>query len=217
MTIPVRILRILKNELCEYVLTNDPTKKLKVAPLDDERISNDDLVISIGTTEIQSINGLRGIDTQKWYRNIVMHDLKFDTKDLLSYAPELARTVSGKLPINSLHNNRYNNIPGLNELLTNEFDDIISNTIKKDRQRRIYTSLEDVINQNFNKSKEMLNIAYLSENQIDLKALEAYLKNIFESNSNALNPKNSKSDYRTNLRRLIRIYDYLKGKEKALD
>ena len=217
MSIPVRLLRVLKDELYLYTLTNEPTKNIKVAPLDDERVSNDDLVLSIGTTEIPSIDGLRGITASQWYRNIVMHDLQFKDKDLLSYAPYLARSESGKLPINSLYEKKYNNIPGLNNLLVNDFDDIISNTIKKDRPKRDYSSLEDVFKKGFDQNKEMLNMAYLTENQIDFKRLETYLKNIFVKDKDALNIEHSRSDYRTNLRRLIRIYDYLKGKEKTFD
>ena len=164
-----------------------------------------------------SIDGLRGITASQWYRNIVMHDLQFEGKDLLSYAPYLARSESGKLPINSLYEKKYNNIPGLNNLIVSDFDDIISNTIKKDRPKRGYSSLEDVFKMEFDKNKEMLNIAYLTENQIDFDTLETYLKSIFEKDKDALNIEHSRSDYRTNLRRLIRIYDYLKGKEKTFD
>lgn len=38
MKIPVRLLRILKDELYLYTLTNEPTKCMKVASIDDERI-----------------------------------------------------------------------------------------------------------------------------------------------------------------------------------
>ena len=117
----------------------------------------------------------------------------------------------------TLYEKKYNNIPGLNNLLVNDFDDIISNTIKKDRPKRDYSSLEDVFKKGFDQNKEMLNMAYLTENQIDFKRLETYLKNIFVKDKDALNIEHSRSDYRTNLRRLIRIYDYLKGKEKTFD
>ncbi|MEF2608544.1 MAG: hypothetical protein U0M88_02765 [Faecalicoccus sp.] len=112
----------------------------------------------------------------------------------------------------------YHQIVGIaNNLIVSDFDDIISNTIKKDRPKRGYSSLEDVFKMEFDKNKEMLNIAYLTENQIDFDTLETYLKSIFEKDKDALNIEHSRSDYRINLRRLIRIYDYLKGKEKTFD
>lgn len=58
----------------------------------------------------------------------------------------------------------------------------------------------------------MLNIAYLKKEQINLIELENYLKTQFEQDNDILS--NSKQTTRTNLRRLIRIYDYLKGESK---
>ena len=60
--------------------------------------------------------------------------------------------------------------------------------------------------------KQMLCIAYLKKEQISLIELENYLKTQFEKDNDIL--KNSKPSTRTNLRRLIRIYDYLKGESK---
>ena len=58
----------------------------------------------------------------------------------------------------------------------------------------------------------MLNIVYLKKEQINLIELENYLKTQFEQDNDILS--NSKQTTRTNLRRLIRIYDYLKGESK---
>lgn len=211
MKIPVRLLRILKDELYKYTLTNEATHNLKVAPLDDERVANDDLVISIGTTETISLNGLKGISVDQWYRNIVMNDLEYDDKDLLSYAPELAKQVSGVLPINSLYQSKFKDIPGINKLIRNDYEEIISKTIKDMRHRHTEKSIEEILEKKLGTEKEMLAIAYLKEDQINLKCLEKYLKSLFEKNGDIL--KNEKPAFRTNLRRLIRIYDYLKGKK----
>lgn len=65
MKIPVRLLRLLKDELYLFTLSNEPTANIKVAAIDDDRVSNDELVISIGTTETISIDGLKGISTDQ--------------------------------------------------------------------------------------------------------------------------------------------------------
>ena len=58
-------------------------------------------------------------------------------------------------------------------------------------------------------------IAYLPEEQFDLNELESILKGLFERDKNIL--QNSEAATRTHIRRLIRIYDYLKwGKVKEL-
>ena len=124
MKIPVRLLRLLKDELYLFALSNEPTENIKVAAIDDDRVSNDELVISIGTTETISLDGLKGISTDQWYRNIVMHDLRYNTEDLLDYAPTLAKQVSGKLPINSLYEDKNKKIEGIDKLLVKDFEEI---------------------------------------------------------------------------------------------
>lgn len=213
MKIPVRLLRILKDELFLYTLTNEPTKNIKVASIDDERVANDELVMSIGTTE--TLNGLKGVTSNQWYKNIAMHDLNYSVEDLLSYVPELAKQESGKLPINSLYQEKHMNIEGLNKLVVFDFENIISKTIKRERVRHPQKSIKDILKQNLDTEKEMLNIAYLQENDICLEDLEEYLKSIFIKEPDILIDYEPRG-VRTNLRRLIRIYDYLKGKQKPL-
>lgn len=214
MKIPVRLLRILKDELYLYTLTNEPTKCMKVASIDDERVSNDELVLSIGTIETVPLNGLKGISTDQWYRNIVMNDLDYSAKDLLTYAPELAKQVSGTLPINSLFEDEFSDIIGIEKLIIHNFDDLISNTIKKNQYKYDETSIFEVKSKGYEIEKEMLAIAHLDEDQINVNDLENYLKHFFNEDNDIL--RNSVTSFRTHLRRLIRIYDYLKGKQKNL-
>lgn len=212
MKIPVRLLRLLKDELYLFTLSNKPTENIKVAAIDDDRVANDELVISIGTTETISLDGLKGISTDQWYRNIVMHDLKYDTKDLLDYAPTLAKQVSGILPVNSLYEDKYKKIEGIDKLVVKDFEDIISKTIERARNRHPQINIENILKEIPDIDKQMLNIAYLKKEQINLIKLENYLKTQFEQDNDVLS--NSKQTTRTNLRRLIRIYDYLKGESK---
>lgn len=56
-------------------------------------------------------------------------------------------------------------------------------------------------------------IAYLEEEQLDIDELENVLKEIFEGDVNVL--QNDDANERSDIRRLIQIYDYLKwGKIK---
>lgn len=216
MKLPVRLLRHLKDELYEYTLTNQPTNNIKVATLDDDRVSNDELVLSIGTvdfTNVIGINGLKGITTAQWYKNIVLNDLEFDNETLLSVAPNLARQNSGKLPVNSLVLTSEQKML-VGKLYIDEFDTLISNTISKERSKHMeIQSIEDVLNLELSSiEKECLYMAYLNEKQIDFYLLDNYLKDIFKNQPEIL--ENASSLTKTNLRRLIRIYDYLKSKNK---
>ena len=58
-------------------------------------------------------------------------------------------------------------------------------------------------------------IPYLTEDQFDVDELEQVLKEIFMNDIDIL--KNVSATVRSDIRRLIRIYDYLRwGKEKEL-
>lgn len=215
MKLPVRLLRHLKDELYEYVLTNQPTKNIKVASLDDERISNDELVLSIGTIDTSDyvgLKGLKGINTAQWYRNIVLDDLEFDNNTLLSVASDLARQNSGKLPINSLVSTEEQKSQ-FDRLYIKDFDSLLSKTIKDNKEKhKELNSIENVIDLKLGRiHKECLLISYLDEEKIDLDKLEDYLRNIFESDPDIL--ISGSNETKTNLRRLIRIFDYLKGKK----
>lgn len=141
-----------------------------------------------------------------------MHDLRYNTKDLLDYAPTLAKQVSGKLPVNSLYEDKYQKIEGIDKLVVKDFEDIISKTIERARNRHPQINIENILKEITDIDKQMLSIAYLRKEQINLIELENYLKSRFEQDNNILS--NSKQTTRTNLRRLIRIYDYLTGENK---
>lgn len=141
-----------------------------------------------------------------------MHDLKYDINDLLDYAPMLAKQVSGILPVNSLYEDKYQRIEGIDKLLVKDFEDIISKTIERARSRHPQIDIESILMEIPDIDKQMLCIAYLRKEKINLIELENNLKSRFEQDNNILS--NSKQTTRTNLRRLIRIYDYLKGENK---
>ncbi len=141
-----------------------------------------------------------------------MHDFKYDIKDLLDYALTLAKQVSGKLPVNSLYEDKYQKIEGIDKLVVKDFEDIISKTIERARNRHPQINIENILKEITDIDKQMLSIAYLRKEQINLIELENYLKSRFEQDNNILS--NSKQTTRTNLRRLIRIYDYLTGENK---
>ena len=76
-------------------------RSLRVAALDDIRVSDEELVLAIGKVSDLGLKGLSGIDSNEWYRNIVINDLEFTADELLEHAfPKLLKQNSGKLPVN---------------------------------------------------------------------------------------------------------------------
>jgi hypothetical protein len=212
--LPVKILRRFKQELYDFTITitNMPTANLRVAALEDNRIDDEELVLAIGKVSDLGLKGLSGIDGNEWYRNIVIEDLDFSADELLEYAfPKVWKQNSGRLPVNKYLANATKDFPECKELANiQDFDKIISHTIKNNRNcLGEYTSVKQIWNQEKNNLERATRlIAHLEEAQIYVNELEEVLKEIFEEDVNLL--QNSKSPIRTNVRRLIMIYDYLK-------
>ena len=68
--LPVRILRRFKQELYEYTITAKPTGNLRVASIDDTRLSDEEFVLAIGKASAFGLKGLSGLESNEWYRNI---------------------------------------------------------------------------------------------------------------------------------------------------
>ena len=210
--LPVRILRRFKQELYEYTITAKPTGNLRVASIDDARLSDEEFVLAIGKASAFGLKGLSGLESNEWYRNIVLDDLKYTADELLEYAfPKLLRQNSYKLPANKYLAEATQEFPQyIDQIKKQNFDSIISKTFKDNRQALgHYSSVVEIWgNECDNLERATRLIAYLPEDQIDLSELESVLKGLFNKDRNIL--QNSDTTTRTNIRRLIRIYDYLK-------
>lgn len=209
---PVRILRRFKQELYNFTITNVPTANLRVASIEDKRVADEELVLAIGKYNDFGLKGLHGIEANEWYRNIITGDIDFTADDLLEYAfPKLIRQNSGRLPLNKYLSEAKGDYPECREAAKKQdFDFIISTTIKKNRQcLGSYSSVMQI----WNNEKQSLEratrlIAHLPEEMMDVEELENILISLFEEDISIL--QNPKPSIRTNIRRLILVYDYLK-------
>lgn len=214
--IPAKILRYYKNELYNFVVTNEPTNTIKVGNIEDERIKDEELVMAIGKVQEVAFEGLKGFSANDWYRDIVMNDKRFKADDILTYvAPKLLKSSSNKLPLNkylSESTNRYEELEKI--ALQNDFDNIISKSIKDGRRRMQYNSVKEIwkiYNNDWIRALEK--IAYLTEEKIDIDDLEKVLVYILKKDNDILESKNDM--LKSNLRRCIKIYDYLRYRNKV--
>ena len=214
--LPVRILRRFKQELYDFTVTNMPTASMRVASIEDDRVKDEEFVMAIGKYSDYGLRGLHGLKADEWYRNIVIQDIEFSADDLLKYAfNDLMKQNSGRLPVNKYLSEASDKYPECIELARKQnFDYIISATIKKNRNKLgDYKSVMQIWKNEKTSVERATNlIAHLKEEDINVDELESVLKEIFENDVNVL--QNSKSAVRTNVRRLIMIYDYLKWGNK---
>lgn len=215
--LPVRILRRFKQDLYNFTITNTPTANLRVASIDDVRLEDEDLVLAIGKANELGLRGLSGIDHDEWYRNIVTEELDFTADDLLEHAfKKLLSQNSGKLPVHKYLSEAKHSFPEAAAIAEKygTLNSIISNSIRNNRHRLgKYTSVKEIWQgERHNIAKAMELIAHLEEHQINLDELETVLKMVFEEDINIL--RNIGQTGRTNIRRVIMIYDCLRWKSK---
>lgn len=214
-TLPVRILRKLKQELYAYVITNVPTAALRVASLEDKRVSDEELVLAIGKASQLGIRGLSGINGNDWYRNVVIGDLAFTADELLEHAyPVLIKQNSNRLPLNkylALAVNKYPECEEMAEKLT--LGEIIPHTIRKYRGCGEYHSVLEIWKMEGRKIERATRlISQLNENELNVDELEAVLMHLFRDRNVLECVSNTDRSF---IRRLILIYDYLKWGKKA--
>lgn len=214
--IPTKILRYYKDELYNFVISNEPNNTIKVGNIEDERIKDEELVMAIGKVKEVAFDGLRGFSANEWYRDIVMNDKRFKTDDILEMiALKLQRENSNRLPLNKYLSESSKKYEELEKIaLENDFENIISKSIKNSRHRVKYNSVSEIWKENNNNWAHALDkIAHLEEEKINIHELEQILVEIFKKDNNILESENG--SLKSNLRRAIRIYDYLKyGKNK---
>lgn len=214
--LPVKLLRMFKQEFYNYVLTNTPTANMRVAGIDDTRVEGEELVLAIGKVTDFGLKGLKGLTYNEWYRDIVMDDLDFTADDLLEFAYPYLIGQYNRLPLNKYLFMASKEFPKCqSDADANDFEKIISNSIRRNRyriqipERSIRSILSD---KQLSFEKRTFFIAHLTEDEINVDDLEEYLKSLFAKNPDVL--ETALSAEKTNLRRIIRLYDYLKYGKK---
>jgi hypothetical protein len=208
--LPVKLLRRFKEELYTYTLTSVPTSNMRVASIEDNRVDDEDLVIALVKPGEIGLRGLSGITGNEWYTDIVMGILDFSADDMLTHAyPKLISQNSNKLPVFKYLKNakgEFNELKRIASMQT--FDDLISNTNKKQRKNMNSMTIKSIWESNASEKKKVRQIGCLEENQIDIDYLEKILVDIFTKDSNFL--EHVDSSIRSSYKLLIRIYDYMK-------
>lgn len=211
---PVKVLRRFKDDLYHFVLTSEPKATMRVAPLDDERIDEDTLAITIGLTSTGYYGLARAVDSEQWYRNIILHDLQYSADDLLEYVYlELAKQNSWRLPVWYYLGLAKQDYPEVVDHAPKDYSDIVSkDSIDRNRSAIKSRTMKEVWEQEkHNLSKAVRLLGFLPFDKVDADDLEQILKEIFDNNPNYI--ATAEVADKSNIRKLVRIYDFLKYKK----
>lgn len=212
---PVKLLRRFKDEIYTYVVTTKPGAMLKVAKLDDPGVNEEQIAISIGVNQ-QGMEGLYSyITANVWYRGVVLGDIEncgYTIDDIIKYRYSALKRDNHTLPVYRYLSEAEEEYPEIYDGAEKSFDKIASNTcVKRRKQTSSYQDMKALWEKQRNNAKNVYNLlCCLPEEKMDVDLLEEILKEFFSDNPNALDV----SDAATDVRRLIRMYDYLKWAKK---
>lgn len=213
--LPVKILRRFKDELYTFALTKEPGTTMQVASLDDRRIDENMLALTIGLAQTGRYGLARAVNSEQWYRNIVLQDLPYTIEDMLEYVyPELAKQNSWKLPVwFYIHHSKKTSVLAESKAPHSYSEIVTGQTIQRNRTAaagrnamQIWTAEKS----NFSRALRIL--GNLPETSVSVDDLQTILEEIFGENSNVISSLTSQD--RSALHRLIRILDFLKYGQK---
>lgn len=212
---PIKLLRRFKDEIYTYVLTNKPGALMKVAKLDDPSINEEQLAISIGVSQ-PNIAGLYShITANVWYRGVVLGDIQscgYTIDEIIKYRYSALNRDYHTLPVYRYLSEAEESYPEILDAAQKvSFDKIASNTcVKNRRNTQNYPTMRAFWDEKKNTNRAYNQLCWLPEEKMDVELLEEILLDFFKDDPNALDTSTEATD----VRRLIRMYDYLKWRKK---
>lgn len=212
---PVKLLRNIKKDMYNLALSEEPSDKVMVNLPHNELLKDEynkiEYVFGFGVIELAK-KGYTSPTSQEIYYDVVLDTENYDSDSLLLHSiPELQK-MYGDMPrfkyINSAKETTIDFVKN-NYKPINNFEYFLNNTLIN---RHIKEQTISEVLQNYDDPKSQIyNILSLEESQFDLTVLYDYLFNLMSNDSTLLNDEQDKS-FKTNLRKLIKIYDWMKFK-----
>lgn len=218
-----RFLKMIKDDIYNIVATNTPSGEIiALANIDDSYLDKVEFVVGVGLKKLAAL-GIAGIEAVDIFKDVVLNSHGFqEFHDFLTILvektiPRELKATSNSLPIfKYISHFNYANLPETIQRYVNNhrtFDTFLNNTLLKIKNRRQpYSSIDVVTSQNYPLNKELYELAFIDESNIDLDSFESYLRNILSLHKDVL--INTEANISSNVRRLIKMYDWLKyGKD----
>ena len=207
------LLRNLKKDVYDLVLTNKPGTKMKVVGLeDDDKLDEVEVVIGVG---VLSEFGKRGYSSIK--PNEIYEDIVFDNRDLdprlvvEECLPSLLKFHGNSIPINKYVSQYDGELSEqIKKEIKTEFKQLLNNTIEKEKARgRIKESTISELIDKYDDLRCLEYIPLLDLENIDIYELKEFLVEFMTNRPDFLDT-DIKSIHKTNFRRVIKIYDWIK-------
>lgn len=217
-----KLLRQLKRDIYKLVTTNEPVDRFQIQDIeDDEGLEQVGVLAGVGVIALSggAERGHRIPDVEELFCDVVFDNGDFDLKSLVEGAlAKLQRSHSHSLPVHKYvraYQEQFKADPPkdlLNEC-KDSLEDLLSNSLKKQRSSNPIESIEELDRQATTKEKWFELLPRVRNLEECLPQVEKFLQDYLKDCPATIH--SGKQGDKTNLKRVIRIYDWLKyGKAK---
>ncbi len=213
-----KLLRQLKRDIYQLITTNEPVDRFQVIDIEDDQLENVQVLAGVGISGVDVAgNGDHGHNLPKLeeiYEDIVFDTGNFDLKSLVEKALGYLLKHNGRsVP---LHKYIKAYETALNTKTPKEvtncahdsLDKFLNDGLRQRRARKRYESWDELTAEDSRDQKIIEGIPLLSDEALTPEAVGAYLYAYMLKNKEVLSGSNG--TLKTNLRRVIKIYDWLK-------
>lgn len=209
-----RVIRKLKEDVYNIVLSSKPSKSIKVlVDIDDKRLDEMEAVVGFSLIEKLGYKGYEGIDAIDLFKDVI-YNCGYEGNALISdqvvekSLPKILR-YNQSVPMHKYLKDYSKELnPKITTYLKNNYEQYLDNSIRKDLQREIVKekSISELI-KNYNLLSCLKLIPRLKKKYIDKVELHQFITDVIKQYPDILT--NTKQNYQTDIRRLIKIYDFL--------
>lgn len=206
------MLRRLKQDIYELVLTNKPTSKMRVMNLEDERFDELEVVVGVGVLAEFGQVGYAGITAAELYSDVIFNDGGFDVEKVVSLSLPILLPLNSILPVYKYLAEYSGEVPDkVQSVIKTNFDDLLASSIKKNREGSSYRN-ETVssLRRRLSSEKCLQALQYLKEENINPSELLNLIREVLTNNPSALaTAEKERQNLKSDIKRAIRIYDWL--------
>ena len=217
-----KLLRQLKRDIYKLVTTNEPVERFQIKDIEDDAgLEKVGVLAGVGVlgSPLGSERGHRIPDAEEVFSDVVLGNGDLDLKSFVEQAlVKLQKNHSHSLPIHKYvkaYQEKLRTTPPaeLVKECKHSMEGLLNKSLRLLRAKQPIASIEALEAQSPNKEKWLELFPRLQNPETYLPQLEAFLRDYLTSHPENL--KSGKQTDRTNLKRVIRIYDWLKyGKTK---